>query len=385
MCPKVLLVTDSLGNGGAERQLALLAQSLPPQWDRRVWSWSGGPYGEVLKQHGIQVTVCPRAWRFDVAPGLRLCRDILQWQPDIVHIGFGWMSSVACVIPCRILGVPLIDGRMRTGKVGLRRIHQYKLGLSFATRVVANSEAGLHALGVGPPRGRVIYNGFESQRLEGLDYRKPDEANGRIIAVMAARMHRHKDYATLIKAAKTLAERDPDRWLFLAIGDGPDREELIREAADLVEQGCLAFPQPSLDVLNHICSADIGVLMTDPRYAAEGCSNALIEYMACGLPCVASRSGGNSELIEDGITGYLVPPRDPQRLASRLRFLADHPPVARRLGCTGRATSLSRFSEDRLSQEVALLYEEAMAATRRRSTTVKPPQRSERGNDAPEL
>lgn len=360
MCPKLLLVTDSLANGGAQRQLVLLARYLPPEWDRRVWSWSDGPYREVLEQNGVHVTVCRRSWRFDALPGLRLWREIARWRPDIVHTPFGWMSPVASAIPCRLLGIPLVDGRMRDGKVWLRRVHKYKLGLSFATRVVANSEAGLRALGVGLPRGQVIYNSFDDRRLKNLHCQKPDAANGRTIVVMAARMERDKDYLTFMKAARTLAESDADRWLFLSIGDGPDRKELMREAADLVEQGCVAFPQPSLEVLHHICSADIGVLMTDPRYHAEGCSNALMEYMACGLPCVASQSGGNAEIVEDGVTGYLCPPRDSRRLASRLRFLADHPLVAARLGSVGRTRSLSRFSEERFLRETIRLYEEAM-------------------------
>ncbi|MBN1458239.1 MAG: glycosyltransferase [Armatimonadetes bacterium] len=361
MCPKVLLVTDSLANGGAERQVTLLARYLPPEWDRRVWSWLGGPYEEVLRKDEIRLTVCPRAWRFDISPGLRLWREIFDWRPDVVHAGFGWMSSATCAVACRALGIPFIDGRMRNGQVSRRLIHQYKLGLSLATRVVANSEAGLRALGVGPARGRVIYNSFERQRLVGLNCRRPEEAYGRTIVVMVARMQQTKDYATYMEAARTLARRDPDRWLFVAVGDGPHREELAREAADLVEQGCVVFPPPSLEVLQHVCSADIGVLMTDPRYGAEGCSNALIEYMACGLPCVASQGGGNAELVEDGITGYLVPPRDSRRLVSRLQFLADHPATARRLGRTGRARSLSRFAEERLLRETVSLYEEAMA------------------------
>jgi glycosyltransferase involved in cell wall biosynthesis len=326
MCPKLLLVTDSLANGGAERQLAILARYLPQEWDRRVWSWSEGPYGEVLEQQGVEVTVCRRRSRFDVTPGLRLWRDILEWQPDIVHTPFGWMSPVASAIPCRLLGIPLVDGRMRTGSLWRHGTYKNKLGLSFATRVIANSQAGLSALGIGPPRGRVIYNCFESRRLEHLDRRRPDGAEGRTLVVMAARMERSKDYATFIETARTLARDDPDRWLFLAIGDG--------------------------------------VLMTDPRHLAEGCSNALMEYMACGLPCVASESGGNAELIEDGATGYIIPPRDAERLASRLKFLADHPTVAWRLGDAGRARSLSLFCEERFLREMASLYEEAITVAR---------------------
>lgn len=363
MCPKVLIASDSLANGGAERQLAILARSLPPEWDRRVWSWSEGPYREVLEANGVRVTVCQRSRRFDIVPGLRLWREIVQWRPDIVHTTVGWMSPVACAIPCRLLGIPLIDGRMRTGRVRLGRIHRYKLGLSFATRVVANSEAGLRALGVGAPRGRVIYNSFESRRLEDLDDKRPDGATGRTVVVMAARMQPEKDYATFLKAASILAQSDPGRWLFLAIGDGPDREELVCEAADLIGQGCVAFPQPSLEVLQHIYSADMGVLVTNPRYASEGCSNSLIEYMACGLPCVASEGGGNAELVQDGATGYLCPPRDARRLASRLKFLAEHPSVAARFGSEGRARSVSRFSEARFLQETVSLYEEVIATT----------------------
>ncbi len=119
------------------------------------------------------------------------------------------------------------------------------------------------------------------------------------VVVMAARMHPAKDWRLFFEAARALAREEPG-WRFVAVGDGPERATLLAEAADLVDAGVMEFPEGGLEVLPLIAAADIGVLVTDPRYHAEGCSNSIMEYMACGLPVVCTDSGGNPELVPTG-------------------------------------------------------------------------------------
>ena len=98
------------------------------------------------------------------------------------------------------------------------------------------------------------------------------------------------------------------------------------------------------DVLPIVAAADIGVLLTNADIAAEGCSNTLMEYMACGLPVVCTDTGGNPEVVLEGRTGHLVPPAGVQALAARLRELRERPDEARTLGEAGRQRLLERFS-----------------------------------------
>ena len=82
---RVLLVVDGLGNGGTERQLALLVEHLPPEWERRVWSIEGGPFANVIRSAGTPLRVCPRSFRLDVRPAVDLWQQIARWRPDVVH------------------------------------------------------------------------------------------------------------------------------------------------------------------------------------------------------------------------------------------------------------------------------------------------------------
>ena len=355
---KVLLLTDDLGNGGLERQLALLAKTLPAQWDRRVFSLQDGPFAAVLRDAGVPVDIHPRASRLDVRPALRLWQVLHRWRPDIVH-SWGWMCSLAAGPACRALGIPMIDGTIREGQP--RRITRVKgrPGMWFARRVVANSHAGLRACAIRGPKGLVVWNGFDTARLVLCDAPQ-DRGESPFTVVMTGHMTRQKDYRSFIAAAQILTQRDAKRWLFMAVGEGSDRVRLVRDASVLTQSGVLRFVDGGLEVLPTVSRCHVGVLMTGPL-DAEGCSNSIMEYMACALPVVCSDGGGNRELVLDGVTGFVVTPGDPRALAERLEFLREHPDERRRLGIAGRRRLLEHFTVEQMVAGYTSLYEELSA------------------------
>ncbi len=359
---RVLALTDSLDNGGAERQLALLLQHLPDEWERGVWCPADGPFAVVLRDAGVPVWTHRRAWAADPRPAFDLWGILRRFRPDVVH-SWGWMGTAAAAPWCRMLGIPIVDGSIRAGYVPSRRSVPARLALRVATCVIANSKAGLAAWGVAPTRGRVVYNGFAFERLrEKESARRPGPP---CTAVMTGRMSWEKDFDTFLAAARRLAAEDPNGWRFLAIGDGPDRARLERAAADLVASGIVAFAQPGIEVLALVQSADIGVLMSHPRHA-EGCSNSIMEYMACGLPVVCSDSGGNRELVLDGVTGCIIASGDARALVDRLRQWRADPATAGRQGASGKARILQEFSLQRMVHDTLSVYDEAMRVTRPR-------------------
>jgi glycosyltransferase involved in cell wall biosynthesis len=105
--------------------------------------------------------------------------------------------------------------------------------------------------------------------------------------------------------------------------------------------------------------ADVGVLMSDEVVHREGCSNAIMEFMACALPVVCSSGGGNPELVVHGETGYLVPGGDTVALAARLRALDEQPELALRLGGAGRQRLRERFTLERMIAGIDAAYREA--------------------------
>jgi glycosyltransferase involved in cell wall biosynthesis len=114
------------------------------------------------------------------------------------------------------------------------------------------------------------------------------------------------------------------------------------------------------DIPDVLASCDIAVLPS----RAEGLPNAVLEYMAAGLPTIASRVGGNAELIEDGVTGVLVPREDAAALSRAMLRLLRDPDLSLRISTNGRRLAMENYSFERLVREVSGLYSELLAARR---------------------
>ena len=352
---RVLMIADVLAHGGAERQLALLASSILGQVSVRVITMSDGPYRQVLENAGVAVVVTPRTCRFDVRPAVAVWRAVRDWRPSVVH-SWGLISTAAALPACRRWRVPLVEGSIRVGWRQPRRGRILRFLAGRADAVVANSNAGLRAFGFDHDRrGHVVYNGFDKSRLLGLDVVRGTE--NRVGVVMAARMRPVKDFSLLLQAATVLGEAEPDRWRFILAGSGSERERLLAQARRV--RGCvLEFPETGLEVLPAVASADIGVLLTAPDFGAEGCSNTIQEYMALGLPVVCSDGGGNREIVEDGISGIVIPPADVDALVRALRSLGSDADLRARLGNAGREFADSRFSVERYVEDFLTIYRE---------------------------
>jgi glycosyltransferase involved in cell wall biosynthesis len=360
MSHKVLVAADSLALGGAERQMALLLRYLPGTWSRCLWSLADGPFAKQIRNAGVEVIISPRLWRWDPLPALHLWKVIRSWHPSLVHT-YGYMSTLAAAPACRSLGIPLVDGSIRQGCVPTYRGRITQWSCRWGDRVIANSEAGLRAFGISPKRGRVVYNAFDPERLP-LCQRTTARSSVTFTAIMVARMHAHKDYCTFLDAARTLCSSDTS-WRFWAAGKGPDGEKIRTQAHDLVPRGLVRLIGPCTEVLPHVRDADVGVLMTRQAVHAEGCSNAIMEYMACGLPVVCSDGGGNRELVSDGVTGLVVPPGNIMALVESLQWLRAHPVEAKLMGDRGRQRILEHFSLNRLIKNTLAVYEEVISTS----------------------
>jgi glycosyltransferase involved in cell wall biosynthesis len=169
-----------------------------------------------------------------------------------------------------------------------------------------------------------------------------------------------KDFDSVIAAARALEQASPGKWRFLLVGGGEDRERLVQESQDLVQAGVVVFRDAGLEAIDAIRAADIGVLMTAGAVWAEGCSNSIMEYMACGLPVVCSDAGGNSELVRNGREGFVVAPYSVDELAERLSEFAVSAELRRRMGEAGRSRVECEFTIERMVGAYSRLYDEAL-------------------------
>lgn len=354
MTRRVMMVIDGLGNGGAERQLSLLSRSLPSGWAASVWSLEGGRYEEELRRAGVPTRVCRRRFATDPRPMFDLAAYVRRERPVILH-SWSWMSAWAAEVVSRWLRIPHVVGLIRRGTLPPRRKRQAVIATRLGACVLANSRAGLEAFGVSPERGRILYNGFDRARL-GADIPRTRPAGAPFTVVMAATVDWRKDFDSFLEAASRLGrESAPATWRFVILGDGPDLVTVRRKARERKLEGILETPGSVPEVIPRLREADVGVLMSSD---GEGLSNSIMEYMACGLPVVCSEGGGNRELVDDGRTGFLVPARDPQSLAAKLRQLAADPNLARSMGEAGYQRILTDFSIERMGRTAAAIYDE---------------------------
>jgi glycosyltransferase involved in cell wall biosynthesis len=171
---------------------------------------------------------------------------------------------------------------------------------------------------------------------------------------VVARLSPEKDHATLLAAfARVHAER-PDTILTL-VGDGPLRRELEALAGELGIGRAVRFAGARRDVARALAAFDVFALSS----RTEGLSLTLIEAAAMGLPIVATRVGGNSEVVVDGETGWLVPAADPASFARALLACAAEPRRTA-MGLRGRERAVERFSIDRMTRAYEAIYDEVV-------------------------
>ncbi|MEN8007115.1 MAG: glycosyltransferase [Candidatus Krumholzibacteriota bacterium] len=369
MTKKILMVCDSLGGGGAERQLTLTATSVVDPWQVSVFALEGGLFAEEMRDAGIPLTISPRKFRLDPSPLATLWKEMGRSRPDVVH-SWGWMASFASEICCRRWNIPHVSGVIRRGMFPHRRGWVLKQASSLGTVVVANSQAGLDAFGVQPSRGRVLYNGFAPERFERARFDrdlKPTDPAGKFQVVMAATMDNRKDFPLYLDAARQILGDDSSRASFIALGGGSDLDALVESATDLIEEGQISFPGRVPEVMDFYESADVGVMLSTPIHG-EGLSNSIMEYMASSLPVVCTDQGGNRELVIDGVTGFLVPVSDSGALVEKLRWLEAHRDEARAMGAAGRERIGSEFSISRMINRATEIYTEAMNHDRKQES-----------------
>jgi glycosyltransferase involved in cell wall biosynthesis len=354
---RVLFTTDCLDYNGAERQMTLTLTSLPARWEVCCFATADGPFGEYLRRQGVLLKVVPRSWRFDPLPYLRLWLRIVRWRPRLVH-SWGFTTTVAGVLPCRILRIPLVDSTVRTGDIDLCGDQKLRFGFRWASIAVANSRAGLISGRAALDRARIVRNGFDFARIP-VD--PPVRSDDRFTVVMAARLRSPKDQRSVIAAVRIVtAELGQSAVRLVLLGRGDDQPRLEADNHDLLDAGILEVRKTS-DVIAQLLVSDCGVLMTRAGAALEGCSNAILEYMACQLPTVCSSGGGTDELVVHGETGFLVAPGDVDDLAQRLLWIHANRAAAAQMGREGAEVVRRRYSVATMIAATERVYMEALA------------------------
>jgi glycosyltransferase involved in cell wall biosynthesis len=286
-------------------------------------------------------------------PGLvlRLARLFRSWRADVVH-AHNTKPLTYCGPAARLAGVPaVIYTRHGQRHESTRRQDLlFRAAARTADRLVCVSHDSASLCGKdGLPATKVstVWNGIDTSRFA---YSGPCPGGP---AVMVGRLSPEKDVQTLVRAAAIVRAARPDFRLHVA-GDGPCMADLRGLATSLGVDDAATFLGEVRDVPALLAGASLFVLSS----LTEGISLTLLEAMARGLPVVATRVGGNGEVVADGETGLLVPPRSPNDLADAILRLHDEPQAARAMGLAGRARVERHFDVRNMVGRYESIYRE---------------------------
>lgn len=374
---RLLKLIAVFGCGGTERQVVNLARMINrSRFDLRfacLKRW--GHFLKEIEERRFPVGEYPidRLYGFGtLRQQARLARDMRRDGIRIFH-SYNFYGNVFGIPAARIAGVPVTIASIRDRGVYLTAAQKQvqKQFCRLADCVLVNADSIREWLldeGYRPQTIAVIRNGIDLSRFErkagGTRLRRelgvPAAAP---LVVMLSRLNPQKGIEYFLEAAGEVSRRCPQAR-FLVVGDAfvgrngqvlrdtAYLEQLKHHAMRLGLGGRVIFTGFRDDVPDLLSEAAVSVLPS----LSEGLSNSLLESMAAGVPVVATRVGGNPEVVDDGMTGFLVPARDAGALAGATARILQDRALARRLGAEARRQATIGFSLDRMVRDTQDLY-----------------------------
>lgn len=370
--PAISILIPSLAMGGSERQAVALARGLSAA-GRKVtvltFRQGNSPLGESLSEAGVRQLTLPRGKPFEALS--IASRHCVEERVGILHAFLSSAQAFGMALKLRNPDTLLVAAVRDTLPVYYHRETanlMYDAAVFFWSRgidaFVFNSAQGARAKAIDPDDARVsvIPNGIDGSRFA------PDsEARNRLRASLSVRAEEtvvgvtanltgYKGFPTLIDAAVLLRRRgEAFRFVVLGSDDGALGAEIRARAESLLPDGFNFLGrrpevEKTIPGFDFACSASY----------TEGFSNALAEAMSCGVPCVATDVGESSAIL--GETGWIVPPRDAEALASALSEARSMNPAERRSrGEAARARIAVHYSPGRMVDAHLELYERLAA------------------------
>jgi L-malate glycosyltransferase len=359
---RLFMMMESLRTGGSERQFALLGEAF-----RR------GPFdlylgcihrcGKFLEDLG-EIEEYPTGGSFLTFRALhslgRLVGLLRRTHIEVAQ-SFDFYTNLMLIPAARLAGIPVVIASQR--QLGdlltpiQRRVQNYVFRLSDC--VVCNSSAAADRLakeGVPKTKLTVIPNGLSPGAFLEAVPALPPEPGVMRIGMIARMSDRAKNHALFLRAAARVASRFPLAE-FVLVGDGPFHKEWEELARQLGIGPRTRFLGERHDIASVLAALD--VVVSPSR--SESLSNTILEAMAAGRPVVATRVGGNPELVRDRETGLLVAPEDEGALANALETVLASPDLARKWGENARRIANANYTLDHARGRFEQLYMDLLA------------------------
>lgn len=366
----ILHINSARTFGGGERHTADLANALSRRGHEVFAAVSPqSPLIEELKRIPAQnIFELPLRNALDVHSAIELARRVREKGIEIIHAHVA-RDYLLAALASRRSSAPLVLTRHLERP--LKSLHRWTLAR--VARVIAVSEAVERALLeqkiFAPEKIRRIPNGIDvdlfERRARSFDakrFRRLMKVEGRLLVGITGELREHKGQEDFLRAAAIVSGRFADVDFVVAGEDASPRKEyrarLEQLAAELDIKTRIHFTGWLADVVELLPALD--VFVSSSRVEPFGL--VMVEAMACGLPVVATSTGGAREIVEDNVTGKLVAVGDSQALAEAICALLADEDARRLMGERGRARAKQRFSLERMLGETEALYREVLAA-----------------------
>jgi len=371
MKTKVLIVISNLEFGGAQRQIVELVNNIDQkQFEIAVCSLSEYvPLASQFKS-GIALHIIHKKFKFDFSVVLKLAKLIRKEQFDVIH-SYLFDAEIATRLAGKLScsGIKII-GSERNANYVLKPIQKfaYQLTKYFVDHIIANSHSGaeFNALLTGLPKSKyhVVYNGVDTNRFRPRDKQEIRLVLGidphcKLIGMFAS-FKMQKNHPFLIKSLQQVKQQGP-QFKLLLVGDmlygglhGSDGycasvKQQIKDSSfadDVIYLG----NRDDIEKIYPAC--DFTILPS----LFEGTPNVLLESMACGVACIATRVSDNDKIIADNKSGYIVEVNDQKMLAEIIFDLLVNTEKLSSLSKNARQSMLECFSSVKLAENMGSIY-----------------------------
>ncbi len=361
---RISYVIGGMGAGGKERQLLYLIKALVENYSVQLIVFSENVFYKEIYELPLNLIIFPRKDKYTFRTAITVFKELIRFKPSIIQ---AWSNySQLLVLPYVVcFKVKVVNSSIRSASKLKKSIITKlinKIAYVFSHVIVSNSEAGLainnlHNL----KKAMFIHNGLDAETFRSeqpvSNIEKVFCNKGSFIkfkVVMVARFFPLKDYYTYIEAARMVLSSRTDVGFF-CIGDGPARQQAEKQAGQYLNNNIFFLGNRS-DVQQIMHFFHIGVILNNVIGYAEGISNAIMEYMAAGLPVIATSAGGTPELVRNQQSGILVPAFDSQLVAEKILYLLENENEMKKMGLKGIEIIEKDFCLKKMTASYVKLY-----------------------------
>ncbi|MBN1638050.1 MAG: glycosyltransferase [Ignavibacteriales bacterium] len=360
----LLQLVNGFAIGGGELKLLELVKTLiekyPNKYNQIICSvGQGGPLQEEFEKLGVKVVIFPKRHRFDISLILKVARLMIKEKIDIVQTTLFYadvigafaakLAKVPTVISWEVVTQPLVNRHKLIYNLAKRNI-DYVVTVSNATKNQVIKERNLN-----PQKVITIHYGIDLKKFQkkNCDSKRAElkiGKNEKIVGTVA-RLTEQKGHVFLIDAATSIIKQFSN-VKFIFVGDGPLKKQLEAKVVEMEISSNFIFLGFRRDIRELLSVFNIFVLPS----LYEGLPNVVLEAMACSHPLVATRVDGTPELVVDGVTGLLVPPKDSNSLAQAITYLLKNENSISEMGQQGRKRVENLFSLEKQIEHFNNLY-----------------------------